>query len=52
MDAYEEFDIPITYRSDRTPTMVAIVAASSRPGEFLTGAAGTVLFLDEFSFKY
>ena len=52
MDAYEEFDIPITYRSDRTPTMVAIVAASSRHGDFFTGAAGTVLYLDEFSFKY
>lgn len=52
MDAYEEFDIPITYRSDRTPTMVAIVVASSRHGDFFTGAAGTVLYLDEFSFKY
>ena len=52
MDAYEEFDMPITYRSDRTPTMVAIIAASSRHGDFFTGATGTVLYLDEFSFKY
>lgn len=52
MDAYEEFDIPITYRNDRTPTVVAIVSASSRYGDYFTGASGTVLYLDEFSFIY
>lgn len=52
MDAYEEFDIPITYRSDRIPSVVAIVSASSRYGDYFTGAAGTVLYLDEFSFTY
>lgn len=52
MDSYAEFDIPITYRSDRTPSVVAIVSASSRYGDYFTGGSGTVLYLDEFSFTY
>ncbi len=52
MDNYEEFDIPITYRSDRTPSVVVIVSASSRYGDYFTGGNGTVLYLDEFSFVY
>lgn len=52
MDNYEEFDIPIKYRSDRTPSVVVIVSASSRYGDYFTGGNGTVLYLDEFSFVY
>lgn len=52
MDGYKYFEMPITYRSDRTPSVVAIVSASSRYGDYFTGATGTVLYLDEFSFQY
>lgn len=52
MDNYEEFDLEIKYRNERTPSVVAIVAASSRYGDYFTGGKGTVLYLDEFSFKY
>lgn len=52
MENYEEFEIPIEYRSDRTPKVVVIVCASSRYGDYFTGARGTVLYLDEFSFEY
>ena len=52
MDAYKEFDLKIDYRNDRTPTVVVIVSASSRYGDYFTGGVGTVLYLDEFSFRY
>ena len=52
MDSYQEFDLPITYRSDRTPSVVVIISASSRYGDYFTGAEGTVLYLDEFEFVY
>ena len=52
MDGYKEFTLPIEYRSDRTPTVVAIVCASSRYGDYFTGGDGTVMYLDEFSFVY
>ena len=52
MDAYEQFEIKIDYRSSRTPSVVVIVASGSRYGDYFTGGKGTVLYLDEFSFKY
>lgn len=52
MDSYKEFELKIDYRNDRTPSVVAIVAASSRYGDYFTGGKGTVLYLDEFSFVY
>ncbi len=48
MDSYEEFEIPIRYRSDRTPKVIAIVCTSSKYGDSFTGGAGTVLYLDDF----
>ena len=52
MDAYEPFDIEIDYRSTRTPSVVVIVASGSRYGDYFTGGKGTVLYLDDFCFKY
>lgn len=49
---YVEFNLPIEYRDERTPKMVTIVAASSKNGDNFTGGDGSVLLLDEFSFKY
>lgn len=51
MDSYQEFDIPIVYRNDRKPSVIVICAASSRYGDFFTGGAGSVLYLDEFVLK-
>lgn len=51
MDSYEEFEIPIRYRSDRTPKVIAIVCTSSKYGDSFTGGAGTVLYLDDFFLK-
>lgn len=52
MDAYARFEIPIEYRDTRSPSVVVIVASGSRYGDYFTGGDGTVLYLDEFSFKY
>lgn len=52
MDSYRQFELEIEYRSERNPTVVAIVAASSRYGDYFTGGEGTVLYLDEFAMKY
>ena len=52
MDAYEQFEIPIEYRDTRSPSVVVIVATGSRYGDYFTGGDGTVLYLDEFSFRY
>ncbi len=51
MDSYEEFDIPILYKSDRTPKVIAIVCTSSKYGDSFTGGAGTVLYLDDFELR-
>lgn len=49
---YEEFNLEIEYRSDRTPKYVVIVCSASRWGDYFTGGDGSVLYLDEFSFVY
>lgn len=51
-DGYVEFDIPITYTSDATPTYIGIMAASSRWGDTFTGSTGSVLYLDELQLRY
>ena len=52
MTDYEKFTIDIEYRSERIPTMVTIVCSSSALGDYFTGGAGSVLYLDELSFLY
>lgn len=49
---YIEFDIPISYTSDATPTYIGIMACSSRMGGTFTGSTGSVLYLDEFELRY
>ena len=51
-DGYVHFDIPVEYRNDKTPRYVVITAASSKYGAYFTGADGSVLYIDEFSFTY
>lgn len=52
MEEYEEFIIPVTYRSDRTPKYIVIVGATSLYGDYFTGGEGSVLWLDEFELYY
>lgn len=52
MDNYREFNIDIEYFNDRTPSVIVIVAAASRYGDYFTGGNGTALYLDEMSLKY
>ena len=49
---YIPVDIPITYRSDKKPTYVHVTFTSSRDGAYFTGGVGSVLYADEFEFKY
>lgn len=49
---YIPFDIPIRYRSGKTPTYVVIVASPSWYGADFTGGSGSTLYVDEFRFNY
>ena len=51
-DGYVEFDIPIVYTSDATPTYIGIMSSSSRWGASFTGSTGSVLYLDELQLRY
>lgn len=51
-DGYVEFNIPIVYTSDATPTYIGIMSASSRWGSYFTGSTGSVLYLDELELRY
>lgn len=52
MTDYEHFTLKIDYRNERTPKFLVIVASSSALGDYFTGADGSILYLDEFSFLY
>ncbi len=50
---YQSFTLKLDYRdTTRIPTYIVIVAASSKYGDYFTGGAGSVLYVDEFSFVY
>ena len=53
MDEWKEFEIPISYRNTaKQPTYIQITAATSKYGDYFTGAAGAVLWVDQFSFGW
>ncbi len=49
---YVHFEVPFEYRSSKAPRYVTVAITSSRYGGFGTGATGSVLYVDEFEFKY
>ncbi len=49
---YTEFELPLVYRSDRTPKYIVVVASASKKGDYFTGGVGSVLYLDEFDLIY
>ena len=52
-NGYEPFTIKLEYRDlTRKPNMIVIVASASKYGDYFTGAIGSVLYIDEFSFVY
>ena len=53
MDDYASFEIEIKYRDTSIiPSYMQITCAASKYGDFFTGGAGAVLYVDEFSFDY
>lgn len=53
MDNYQEFEILLDYRStSRVPSYLQITCAASKYGDFFTGGAGAVLYVDQLSFDY
>lgn len=52
-NGYIEFEIPIVYRStSRKPSYIQITCAASKYGDFFTGGAGAVLYVDQLSLDY
>ena len=50
---YIPFEIEIKYRStSRVPKYMLITCAASKYGDFFTGGAGAVLYVDQFSLDY
>ena len=49
---YIPVDIPIHYRSDKTPTYVHVTFTSSKDGAYFTGGTGSTLYVDDFKFNY
>lgn len=52
-NGWEEFEIELNYRStSRVPTYLQITCAASKYGDFFTGGAGAVLYVDQLSLEY
>ena len=51
-EGYVPFEVPFVYRNGKTPRYVSFIITSSRYGGWKTGASGSVLYVDEFGFKY
>jgi len=51
-DGYVEFDIPVIYTSDATPTYIGVMASSSKWGSWYTGSTQSILYLDELQLRY
>lgn len=52
---YKEFNIPLQYKEDKfdmKPTHLIIVCSASKYGDYMTGGAGSVLYVDDFSLVY
>ena len=53
MDAYEEFEIKLEYRSTSImPSYIMITCASSKYGDYFTGSSSSVLYVDQLSLDY
>lgn len=51
--SYQEFDLPLVYRStSRRPSYILVCAAASKLGDYFTGGVGSTLYIDQFSLEY
>ncbi len=50
--AYKSFSVPFKYRDTRKPKHCIVVAVASQYADYFTGAIGSLMFVDEFSFNY
>lgn len=54
-NGYKEFTIPLQYKEDKfteTPTHIIVVCSASKYGDYMTGGAGSTLYVDDFSLIY
>lgn len=52
-NGYQQFEIVLDYRAtNRKPKYILVTSAASKYGDFFTGGAGAVLYVDEFSLDY
>lgn len=50
---YREFTVELEYRDlERKPTHVLIVATASKYADYFTGGSGSLMYIDEFEFKF
>lgn len=53
MSAYKPFEIKINYKdTGRIPSYLQITCSASKYGDYFTGGAGSLLYIDQFSFDY
>ena len=52
MSEYQEFTVPLVYRSQRKPKYIVISCCASYLGDFFTGGVGSTLYVDEFKLDY
>lgn len=51
-NAYEQIEIPLTYRAYRVPKYIIIVCSASKYGDYYLGGIGSTLWLDEMELVY
>ena len=52
-DGYVEFNIPLKYKNlTDQPTHIIVVCSSSKYGDYMTGGAGSTLYVDDLSLIY
>jgi hypothetical protein len=50
---YTKFEIELNYKStQRVPKYILVTASASKYGDYFTGGAGAVLYLDDFELEY
>lgn len=49
---WTEFEIPITWRDDRIPSYIVVVACTSKYGDYFTGSTNSELWVDDFELVY
>lgn len=50
-DGWIKIEVPLEYRSDRTPTHIIISAAASMLGDYFTGSADSILWIDDLKLE-